>query len=187
MRCTKKGWVNTLEIHLTWHPSPLQIFISLWLFAGRSPCPGNPIQLFLRHAAFSLAQWRLARPWLPGVAGSFSPCEWRLFMVTDEGRWPPALGHKPEGKCSIIEREWENDVGEIKAERQIWGQTDHPDRGRKWCVRKEGCGDVHPHFTSPSVSSALSNQSFYNTRTHTTRYYNLAHTHFSCPNIRYEI
>jgi len=28
--------------------------------------------------------------WLPGVVGSFSPCEWRLFIVTDEERGPPA-------------------------------------------------------------------------------------------------
>lgn len=37
----KKGWENALEIHLTWHLSPLQLFILLWLFG----LEGHPVQV----------------------------------------------------------------------------------------------------------------------------------------------
>ncbi len=100
--------------------SPPALYFTLVVWTGRSPCTGNPIPLVLRHAALSLAQWRLTHT--SGCLASPArfhhvngDCLW--WQMTAEDQQPTALGHKPKGKCSIIERDWENDFGKREGDR----------------------------------------------------------------------
>ncbi len=92
--------------------SPPALYFTLVVWTGRSPCPGNPIPLVLRHSALSLAQWRLTHT--SGCLASPTcfhhvngDCLW--WQMTADDQQSTALGHKPKGKCSIIKREWDDD------------------------------------------------------------------------------